>query len=112
MRLARGIAVKVVAVHSVGPYRLRLEFTDGHASTVDLGPFLRASMNPETRRFLNARRFRDFHLLHGNIVWGDYEMCFPIEDLYEGVICHGNTGTRQLVVAEEKTEYGTQGKPR
>jgi hypothetical protein len=105
MSLKTGITVQVVAVKVLGGYRLSLTFSDGHVSTIDFGPFLRASQNPETRRFLSIRRFRAFALLHGSIVWGDYEMCFPVEDLYKGRIACGDQRAQVLAVAEPQEGY-------
>ena len=60
MSLKRGVAVDIVKAAHLGRYRLELTFSDGHVSTVDFGPFLRGSLNPETRRFLDAKRFKNF----------------------------------------------------
>ena len=108
MKLAAGIAVDIVAAESVGRHCLKVTFSDGHVSTVDFGPFLRTSLNPETSQFLNERRFKKFTLAHGNLVWGDYEMCFPLEDLYEGAIGRGEASRRVLAVAEQRAEYGSR----
>jgi len=55
-------------------------------------------MNAETRRFLDMNLFKNFSLVHGNLVLGDYEMCFPIEELYAGRI--GRKEPVALAVAE------------
>jgi hypothetical protein len=86
MSLKAGVGVEVVKVESLGGYRLALTFSDGHVSRADFGPFLRASLNPETRQFLKSNRFSNHTLRDRNLVWGDYAMCFPIEDIYEGII--------------------------
>ena len=112
MSLARGVAVDILRVDHMGRYRLELTFSDGHVSTVDLGPFLRASLNPETRRFLGEKRFKSFSLTHGNLVWGDYEMCFPIEDLYEGRIGQEKPASKVAAVAEQRVEYVTKSRTR
>lgn len=110
MSLARGVAVDVVSVNHLGRYRLELTFSDGHVATIDFGPFLRGSLNPETRRFLDEKRFKSFLLTHGNLVWGDYEMCFPIEDLYEGRIDRKEPAGGAFAVAEPRVKYGTKKK--
>jgi Protein of unknown function (DUF2442) len=106
--LKEGIAVGIARVKRLGGHRLELTFSDGHVSSVDFGPFLRSSLNPETRQFLDAKRFRQFSLVHGNLVWGDYEMCFAIEDLYEGRIACGKSADKALAVAETRVEYTTK----
>lgn len=102
MNLEPGIEVDIVRAETAGGYQLRLFFCDGHVQLVDFGPFLAHSLNLETRQFLDAERFRTYRLDHGNLVWGDYEMCFPLEDLYEGRLA----GNHVLAVAEEGGAYG------
>jgi hypothetical protein len=106
--LAKGIAVDILRVGDVGRYRLELTFSDGHVSIIDFGPFLRGSLSPETRRFLDEKQFRSYSMTHGNLVWGDYEMCFPIEDLYEGQIGQEEPAGNALAVAERRSEYVTK----
>lgn len=67
-------------------YRLKLIFNDGKSKTVDFGNFLKNSRNPMTKKFLKKSNFQDYKIKYGDLVWGDYEMCFPIWDLYEGKI--------------------------
>ena len=105
MSLAAGVAVDIVRVDHMERYRLELTFSDGHVSSVDFEPFLRASLNPGTRRFLDEKRFKSFALTHGNLVWGDYEMCFPIEDLYECRISQEKPDSKAAAVAEKRGEY-------
>jgi len=102
MNLEPGVEVNIIQVESAGEYRLWLTFSDKQRSLVDLAPVLKSSMNPQTRQFLNVERFLSFRLEWGNIVWGDYEMCFSIEELYEGRM----GSCSELSVAEEKMTYG------
>lgn len=106
MSLKVGVSVEIRKAKRLDGYRLKLMFSDGHVSVVDFEPFLRSSLNPETQRFLDAKRFRKFALLHGNLVWGDYEMCFPVEDLYEGTLGAYQSETKALAVAEPQAQYG------
>jgi hypothetical protein len=39
-----------------------------------------------TRKHLDETLFKKFNIEYGDIVWNDYEMCFPIWDLHEGQI--------------------------
>jgi hypothetical protein len=36
-----------------------------------------------TRKFLDINEFKKFKIEYGDLVWNDYELCFPIIDLYE-----------------------------
>jgi hypothetical protein len=78
--------VNIVAVSQTGDYKLRLQFDDGTIQEVDFSSFLRQSLHPEIRAFLDAKKFADFKLDHGDLMWGDYALCFPIMDLYTNQI--------------------------
>jgi len=69
-------------------YRIRLLFDDATTREVDFGPFLNASLQPDIRKWLDQTAFRSFRLEYGELVWGDYELSFPIADLYTGIIDH------------------------
>ena len=84
--LAEDDLVSVVGAYPVGDYSMQLQFSDGHEQTVDFGPFLTASMNPLIRRYLNPDMFMQFRIEDGDLLWGDYELCFPVADLYENRI--------------------------
>jgi len=74
--------INITSVEKAGPYTLRLVFDDGTVQVVDFKPFLTRSRHPDIRAYLTESRFDAYHLDHGELVWGDYEMCFPILDLY------------------------------
>jgi hypothetical protein len=67
-------------------YKIKLLFSDGTEKEVDFGIFLRNAKNPMARKYLDKKLFRNFKIEYGDIIWNDYEMCFPIWDLYEGKI--------------------------
>jgi hypothetical protein len=67
-------------------YKLRLVFSDGTTRLMDFEPFLRRAQNPDLAQYRQLRRFKAFHLYYGNLMWGDYEMIFPVTDLYRGAI--------------------------
>jgi hypothetical protein len=69
-------------------YRLALTFDEGKAQTVDFKPFLTSSHHPSVRAYLDPVRFAQFELRHGELVWGDYDLCFPIMDLYNNSLLH------------------------
>ena len=48
--------------------------------------FLNNAKNPMTRKYLDKKVFKNFSINYGDIIWNDYEMCFPIWDLHEGNI--------------------------
>lgn len=80
---------KVVAIESasyVAPYRLRLRFDDGKENLVDFGQFLSTSAHPSIRAYLDKTRFRQFTVEDGFLHWNDFELVFPMAELYSGSI--------------------------
>jgi len=63
-------------------YKLRLWFSDGRRQVIDFGPFLRQSLNPLIRKYLDVEVFKQFTVAHGDLFWNDYDLCFAVADLY------------------------------
>jgi hypothetical protein len=80
--------INIVKADLIGEYRLHLAFDDGKEQIVDFLPFLSRSQHPEIRQWLNPARFSSFRLEYGELVWGDWDLCFPIMDLYRNDILH------------------------
>jgi hypothetical protein len=70
----------------IGKYKIKFLFSDGVEKTIDFGIFLKQAKNPMTKKYLDENLFKQFKVEYGDIIWNDYEMCFPIWDLYEGKI--------------------------
>jgi len=75
--------LKIIKAEYIEDYKIRLLFSDGKENTVDFQSFLRQAQNPMTRKFLDINEFKKFKIEYGDLIWNDYEMCFPIIDLYE-----------------------------
>ena len=80
------MVVSIDRAEYLGGYKIKLDFSDGVSQTIDFENFLKAANNPMTRKYLDKEKFKSFSIEHGDIVWNDYELCFPIWDLYEGLI--------------------------
>ena len=102
MKLQAGKEVSVQNVRHSGGCRLEITFSDGHVQNVDFAPFLQQA-HPELRKYLDENEFFRVAVEHGNLVWNDYEMCFPIEALYTGKLLDSESGL--LKVAEDSAEY-------
>jgi hypothetical protein len=76
--------VQIEAVRYTVGYKLCVQFDDGHESTVDFGPFLRGSAHPSIRAYLDLKRFKNFTVEEGMLHWNDFDLVFPMADLYEG----------------------------
>ena len=103
--LKPGTEVAITGVTPIDGYRLRIRFNDGHITEVDFGSFLQASKHPEIRKFLDAELFDSYRVEWGNLVWGDYALCFPIESLYENSLADHSL----QAVAEEHPQYRAAG---
>ncbi len=80
--------INIVSAEPISAYCLRLVFDDEVVKDVDFEPFLRHSRHPQIRVYLDPERFARFKVLYGELVWGDYELCFPVIDLYRNTIEH------------------------
>ena len=83
-------SIAVTQAELLPSLRIRLEFNDGRQQVVDFGAFLRRSKHPALRAYLDAEKFAAFRIEHGDLVWGDSELCFPIADLYDNKLEHGD----------------------
>ncbi len=86
VNLPEDAVVDVVSADYIDNYRLHLVFSDGKERIIDFFPFLKGSSNPMIRKYLDLDNFRNFTIQYGDLVWDDYDLCFPIADLYEGKI--------------------------
>jgi hypothetical protein len=84
MSIPKDAVVFVERAENAGDFKLQMFFSDGSQRIVDFGPFLNASRNPLIRAYLEPAAFARFTVKDGDLIWDDYELCFPIADLYEG----------------------------
>jgi hypothetical protein len=80
------MVISIINAEYSGEYKIKLTFSDGVIREIDLSAFLNSAKNPMARKYLDKKLFRNFKIEYGDIVWNDYEMCFPIWDLYEGKV--------------------------
>lgn len=78
--------VQIEAARYLAPYKLALHFNDGHESHVDFGPFLKCSAHPSIRAYLDLKWFKNFTVEDGVLHWNDFDLVFPIVELYQGRI--------------------------
>jgi hypothetical protein len=77
------MVLAVTSAEYIKDYKIKLVFSDKNERIINFQPFLEQARNPMTRKFLDINEFKNFTLEYGDLVWNDYEMCFPIIDLYE-----------------------------
>lgn len=80
--------INITTAEQLGDYVLRLYFDDGTVQTVDFKPFLSLSRHPSIRAYLAPENFAAYRIEYGELVWGDYDLCFPIADLYHNHLLH------------------------
>lgn len=85
--------LEVTQAKYVSGYKLLLTFNNGAVRVVDFGPFLAKARNPDTTDYRDLKKFKRFHIHDGDLMWGDYQMIFPIMDLYHGTILKGEAPT-------------------
>jgi len=78
------IAVKTAQY--IGDFVIRITFSDGSSKLIDFKPFLENSIHPLIRTYLEEVKFRNFQIIDGNLNWNDFDLIFPLEDLYQGNI--------------------------
>jgi len=93
--------LEVTEAKYVSGYKLLLTFNDGAVRVVDFGPFLAKARNPDTTDYRDLKRFKRFHIQDGDLMWGDYQMIFPIMDLYHGTILKREAPTPAHFVLSE-----------
>jgi hypothetical protein len=87
--LVKAFAMLVISIKKadyIGEYKINLTFSDGVERSIDFSNFLISAKNPMTKKYLDKQLFEKFSVDYGDIIWNDYEMCFPIWDLHEGNI--------------------------
>jgi len=80
------IYLELTEAKSIAGYKLRLVFNDGTKRDMDFSPFLRQAQNPMLTKYRQLWNFKKFHLHYGDLMWGDFEMIFSIDDLHRGEI--------------------------
>mgnify|MGYP003515563611 FL=1 len=78
--------ITIISADYIGEYQIKLIFNDSSIQVVDFFPFLNSSLNPFIRNYLNKQEFKVFKIDNGDFEWNDYDLCFPIADLYENNI--------------------------
>jgi hypothetical protein len=76
--------IQIVSATYIGDYAIRICFSYGSNRLVDFKPFLERSLHPSIRKYLIEGNFKQFKIVKGNLNWNDYDLIFPIDDLYQG----------------------------
>ena len=78
--------LRIESANYLSDFAIRIKFSDGNEKLVDFKPFLSKSVHPSIKKYLDEKKFSNFNLIEGNLNWNDYDLIFPISDLYSGKI--------------------------
>ena len=74
--------LSIVEAQYLDNYKIKLKFNDEKENIVDLSDFILHSKHPDIQKYKDENLLKNFTLEHGEIQWNDYELAFPIYDLY------------------------------
>ena len=70
----------------INDYKIYLQFNDGKENILDFENFILKSQHPDIKKYQDKDLFKNFNLEYGELEWNDYDLVFPIYDLYKGNI--------------------------
>lgn len=79
------MSLSIVSAKYVRPLSVELHFSDGASRIIDIGAFIRKHPHPQYNAYLNEKKFKQFKIEMGNVVWGkNWDLIFPVESLHKG----------------------------
>jgi hypothetical protein len=78
--------LEITKAKHISRYKIQMTFNDSKIRVVDFEPFLKKAQNPMVTKYRRLKEFKSFHVRSGDLMWGDFDMIFPIEDLHRGKI--------------------------
>ncbi|MFV1976827.1 MAG: DUF2442 domain-containing protein [Candidatus Scalindua sp.] len=78
--------ITILSAEYMGEYKIKLSFDDNTIQLIDFFSFIDSSLNPLIRKYLDKQEFKKFKIDNGDLEWNDYDLCFPVADLYENNI--------------------------
>jgi hypothetical protein len=80
------LILEIIDAKYLGDFTLRIKFSDSTEKIIDFKPFLSKSQHPSIKKYINEKQFKTFRIIDGNLNWNDYDLIFPLSDLYRGYI--------------------------
>ena len=78
--------IKIISAEYQRDHIIKVKFSDGLEKAINFHSFIKNNSNPNIQAYLNLEKFKSFQVKEGDLMWGDYDLLFPITDLYEGKI--------------------------
>ena len=80
-------AISVKEVNYIYNFLLQITFNDNKKNVIDFGVFLATHSHSQFNKYKKINNFKKFKIENGNVVWSkDWDMMFPIFDLYNGTL--------------------------
>jgi len=80
-------AISVISAKYTEAFKLEIFFDNNKKKVVDFEAFLQTHDHPQFNKYKKENNFKRFKIENGNIVWGtNWDMIFPVHDLYKGKI--------------------------
>jgi hypothetical protein len=80
--------ISIEKANYIDDYKIYLQFNDGKENILDFENFILKSQHPDIKKYKDKNLFKNFNLEYGELEWNDYDLAFPIYDLYQGSIEH------------------------
>lgn len=77
---------EIIKAEYLEAYKVRIIFNDKTEVVVDFESFLSKSQHPRIRQYLDIEMFKTFRLCDGDLDWNEFDLCFPVSDLYSGKV--------------------------
>ena len=79
--------LSVINAEYIGELSVKIFFNDETTSNIDVGEFIKKHPHPQYNKYLEEKNFKKFKIDSGNVVWGNnWDLIFPIEQLYDGAL--------------------------
>ena len=78
--------IKILHVAHLKNFELQITFSEGTIKNIDFAGFILNSKKPDVQKYQKPSKFKAFSFKNGELRWGDFEMIFPIMDLYKGSV--------------------------
>ncbi len=74
--------INIIKANYLRDYIIEFEFNDKTKQVVDFKDFLDNAKHPDIKKYLDKNLFKTFSIIDGDIDWGDFDLTFPIWDIY------------------------------
>ena len=88
--------IKIKEASYIEKYKIKITFNDLKTQVIDFETFLSKSKNKQINKYLDIELFKSFQVVDGDLDWNDFDLCFPIYDLYENSVNKFSSETKRV----------------